>query len=69
MSYYRQLDYFLIISLWKQYTKLNLAHNMNNTSKVVTLSVIAVNLVAPVKNCWILKSNLISYICNAPYFI
>ena len=46
---------FLAISLEKQYTQLNSAHNMNNTSEMVTLSVIALNMVAPVKNGWILK--------------
>ena len=46
---------FLTISLEKQYTKLNSAHNMKNTSEMVTLSVIALNWVAPVKNGWILK--------------
>ena len=46
---------FLTISLKKQYPQLNSAHNMNNTSEVVTLSVIAFNLVAPVKNGWLLK--------------
>ena len=45
----------MTISLKKQYTKLNSAHNMNNTSEVVTLSVIALNWVAPVKNGWLLK--------------
>ena len=41
----------LTISLEKQYTQLNLAHNMNNTSEMVALSVIALNWVAPV-NKW-----------------
>ena len=43
------------ISLKKQYTHLNSEHNMNNTSEVVTLSVIGLILVAPVKNGWLLK--------------
>ena len=46
---------FLTISLEKQYTQLNSAHNMNNTSEMESLSVIALNWVAPVKNGWILK--------------
>ena len=46
---------FLTISLKKQYTLLNSAHNMNNTSEVVTLSVIASNWVAPVTNGGLLK--------------
>ena len=47
----------LTISLKKQSTQLNLksARNMNNTSEVVTLSLIALNWVAPVKNGWHLK--------------
>ena len=46
---------YLTISLEKQYTKFNSAHNMNNTSEMVTLSEITLNWVAPVKKCWILK--------------
>ena len=34
---------FLTISLKKQYTQFNSAHNMSNTSDVATLSVIALN--------------------------
>ena len=49
------LSTFLTISLEKQYTQLNSAHNMNNTIEMVTLSVIALNWVAPIKNGWILK--------------
>ena len=46
---------FLTISLEKQYTQLNSALNMNNTSEMVTLRVIALNLVVPVKNGLILN--------------
>ena len=46
---------FLTSSLKKHDTQLNSAHNMNNTSEVVTLSIIALNLEAPVKNDWLLK--------------
>ena len=45
----------MTISLKKQYTQLNSADNMNNTSEVVTLCVIALNWVASVKNGWLLK--------------
>ena len=41
---------FLTISLKKQNTQLNSAHNMNNTSEVVTLSIIGLILVAPVNS-------------------
>ena len=46
---------FLTFSLKKQYIQLNSAHNMNNISEVVTLSVIALNWAAPVKNGLLLK--------------
>ena len=46
---------FLTSSHKKQDTQLNSTHNMNNTSEVVTLSIIALNLGAPVKNDWLLK--------------
>ena len=45
---------FLTISLEKQYKQLNSAHKMNNTSEMVTLSVIALNWVAPEKK-WLNK--------------
>ena len=45
----------MTISLKKQYPQLNSGHRMNNTSEVVTLSVIGLIWVAPVKNGWLLK--------------
>ena len=41
---------FLTISIKKQYTQLNSAHNVSNTSELATLSVIALNKGAPIKN-------------------
>ena len=46
---------FWTISLKKQYTQLNSAHGMNITSEVVTLTVIALNCVAPVKIGWLFQ--------------
>ena len=46
---------FFTIYLKKQYIQFISCHNMNNTSEVVTLSVIALNLVAQVKKGWLLK--------------
>ena len=45
----------MTISLQEQYTQFNSARNMNNTSEVVTLSVIGLIWVAPVQNGWLLK--------------
>ena len=45
----------MTISLRKTIPQLNSAHNMNNTSEVVTLSVIALIWVSLVNNGWLLK--------------
>ena len=54
---------------WKQYTQLNSAHNMNNIlSRVITLSVIALKWVAPVKRGLLLKWPNINFVlCKFNY--